>query len=192
MAIELSGNWRKGIAYDIHSLDSVYLGADQAGHDRWETTRSEMGELVYRLKYRGDRTVLPQIVALLERIKGLENFDYIVPIPPTDASRRHQPVAEIAIALGNRYGVRVLPDLLRKANGGIQLKNVDDPDERRELLRETMKIADKYDVAGAKILLIDDLFRSGATLTVATDLLLGEARAADVCVLTMTKTRSRR
>jgi predicted amidophosphoribosyltransferase len=192
MAIELSGNWRKGIAFDIHTLDSVYLGIDQAGHDRWETTRSEMGEFVYQLKYRGDRTVLPKILDLLNRIKGVEKFDYIVPIPPTDASRTHQPVTEIAVALGKRHGVSVLPDLLKKTEGGRQLKNVDDPDERRELLRTSMALTGKYDVSGKNILLLDDLFRSGATLTVATDLLLSQGRAADVCVLTMTKTRSKR
>ena len=51
MSIELLGNWKKGFAYDVHTLDSVYMGADEFGHDHWKTTRSEMGELVYRLKY---------------------------------------------------------------------------------------------------------------------------------------------
>ena len=155
-----------------------------------------MGELVYQLKYRGDQAVLPKIVDLLERIKGIETFDFIVPIPPTDASRMHQPVTQIAVALGQRHGVKVLPDILMKGHrpgeGGRQLKNVDDPNERRELLRQSMQLSGAHDVSGAKVLLLDDLYRSGATLSVATELLLGQGRASEVCVLTMTKTRSKR
>ncbi len=58
MTIKLKGNWKKGFAYDVHTLESVYLGVDQYGHDRWENTRSEMGELLYKLKYRGDMALL--------------------------------------------------------------------------------------------------------------------------------------
>jgi competence protein ComFC len=58
-----------------------------------------MGELVYQLKYRQDKSNLPAIVALLDTIKGIEQFNYIIPIPPTDNSRAFQPVNEIALAL---------------------------------------------------------------------------------------------
>jgi competence protein ComFC len=192
MAILLQGNWRKGIAFDVHTVDSVYIGVDQAGRDRWDTRRSEMGELVYQLKYQRNRAALPKIVNLLDRINGIEKFDLIAPIPPSDASRGYQPVTEIALAIGQRRGVKVLHDLLRKGEGGRQLKNVEDPNQRYELLRQSMYLSGGYDLSGAKILLVDDLYRSGATLAVATDLLLTRGRAGEVCVLTMTKTRSKR
>ena len=47
-----------------------------------------------------------------------------------------------------------------------------------------------YDISGKNVLLLDDLYRSGATLTVATEVLL-EAGAKSVVVLTLTKTRSK-
>jgi len=100
MAIELTGNWRKGFAFDVHTLDSVYLGVDDYGYDRWENTRSEVGELVYKLKYRGDQSSLPKIIALLEKIKGIETMDRIVPIPPTNPTRERQPVRRWASATG--------------------------------------------------------------------------------------------
>ena len=78
------------------------------------------------------------------------------------------------------------------AAGGKQLKNVDDPEEREKLLQESLSIEGKEVVSGKKILLVDDLYRSGATLRVATDLLLKNAKAEKVSVLTMTKTRSNR
>lgn len=43
MTIEIKGNWKKGFAYDVHTLDSVYMGVDEVGRARWDATRSEMG-----------------------------------------------------------------------------------------------------------------------------------------------------
>ena len=88
MTIEIEGNWRTGLAFDVHTLSSTYLGQNEAGHERYETTRSEMGELVYQLKYRHDKATLPAIVKLLDEIKGIEEFTYLVPIPPTDQTRQ--------------------------------------------------------------------------------------------------------
>jgi hypothetical protein len=50
MSIKLEGNWKKGFAYDVHTLDSIYMGVDEYGHNRWENTRSEMGELIYSVE----------------------------------------------------------------------------------------------------------------------------------------------
>ena len=192
MAYKITGNWSRGLAFDQHTLSSSYLGVDQFGHDRWETTRSEMGELVYQLKYRENTGSIARIVELLGRIKGIEEFDRIVPIPPTDTNRQLQPVKLIAEALGKDREVEVIPDLLSKNPGGQELKNVTDPAERQKLLRESMTLSDEYDIAGLKILLVDDLYRSGATLSLAAELLLNEGKVERVSVLTMTKTRSNR
>lgn len=192
MTIKVEGNWTTGLAYDVHTLSSTYLGPDEFGHARYENTRSEMGELIYQLKYRQDRTTLPSIVKLLDKIKGVEKFDYIIPIPPTDQSRAFQPVKEIALALGKQRGVEVITNCLAKVSGGPQLKNVEDPEERERLLRESMHILGTVPLNGKNVLLIDDLFRSGATLRAATSLLLKEIGEGKVCVLTMTKTRSNR
>jgi predicted amidophosphoribosyltransferase len=190
MAFDLEGPWNKGKAFALHTLSSTYLGVDEFGHGRWENTRSDMGELVYRLKYQQDRSALPQIVELLDKIGGLETFDLFVPIPPTDKGRKFQPVGEITEALGHRRGVNVRTDILQKKPGGEQLKNVDDPVERERLLRESIYVENGGAVAGKRVLLIDDLYRSGATLAVATQA-LQKAGASYVGVLTMTKTRSK-
>ena len=73
-----------------------------------------------------------------------------------------------------------------------ELKNIESPEERRKALQETMRLTEKHDFSGKKILLLDDLFRSGITLEVATNILYNDAKAERVCVLTMTKTRSNR
>jgi predicted amidophosphoribosyltransferase len=190
MTFELEGNWKQGLACDLHTLDSIYLGEDDYGRKHWDTRRSEMGQLVYDLKYRNDKSVIAKIIDLIhQEIKGLEIFDIIVPIPSTKM-RLFQPVEEIAKALGAYYKIEVINALTKDA-GGAELKNVDDLEERKNLLEKSMKLAKKYDFSDKEVLLLDDLFRSGATLMSATKILYEQANAKTVCVLTMTKTRSK-
>jgi predicted amidophosphoribosyltransferase len=94
---EISGRWQSGIALDLHTLSSVYLGVNEAGHEVYDTTRSELGELLYRLKYRGDIAAAKEIVATAADflIPHVGKFDLIVPVPPSGA-RAVQPVITIA------------------------------------------------------------------------------------------------
>ena len=191
MIISLEGNWNSGRAYDIHTATSAHIGLDEFGHDRFETTRSEMGELVYQLKYKRDKTAVAKIVALLDAIKGIEKFDFIIPIPPTKTGRPYQPVEMIAVALGDRRGVKVLKEALIN-DGNKELKEIADPVARDEMLQNALKLSGNDNVAGKKVLLVDDLYRSGSTLRITTDLLYREGKAKSISVLTMTKTRSNR
>lgn len=147
----------------MHTLSSTYLGPNEHGHAQYGNVRSEMGELVYQLKYKGDKSKLDEIVKLLDKITGIEQLDYMMAIPPTDKTRAFQPVTEIALALGKRRGVKVLTDFLEKKAVGPPIKNVDDPEERKKILRESMHIVGRYAIVGKSVLLIDDLFRSGST-----------------------------
>ncbi|MBO6948255.1 MAG: ComF family protein [Rhodospirillales bacterium] len=190
MAHEIFGSWRKGYAFALHTVDSIYLGVDQFGHDRFENTRSEMGELLYQLKYRGDQTAVAKMVGLLSGIQGIDTFDAIIPVP-SSAQRAVQPVDAIATALGASRGVPVLTGFLTK-NAGPELKNVDFPEERAALLKNAISISGTQNLVGKKVLLLDDLFRSGATLEACAKVLRDDAKVGDICVLTMTKTRSNR
>lgn len=191
MVISLDGNWRAGKAFDLHTTSSTYLGVDEFGHDQFDTTRSEMGDLLYQLKYKGQKEVVSKIVGLLDGIGGIEKFDFLVPIPATNKRRAYQPVELITLSLGDRRGVQVIKDLLLN-DGDEELKSVTDPIARDEMLKAALKLSGGERVAGKKVLLIDDLYRSGSTLRIATDLLYKVGRAEDVAVLTMTKTRSNR
>ncbi len=115
------------------------MGVDEFGYDQWNTTRTEMGELVYRLKYQNDKTSIAKIVDLLGKYKGLETMDAIVPIPSTNKQRPIKPVCEIARELGKRVGVPVKLDALEKSHGGKELKNIDDPEEI-EIVRDLERI----------------------------------------------------
>ena len=71
------------------------------------------------------------------------------------------------------------------------MKNIEDPTLRYEELAGAFRIADaRYE--GGRVILIDDLFRSGETLSAIAAALKEQGKVARVVVLTMTKTRSRR
>lgn len=191
MPYELKGNWKKGRAYDLHTLSSVYLGEDEQGHKQFDSQRSEMGELLYQLKYQGKRKAVYKIIDLISRkFKGLDQFDFYIPVPSTNKARAYQPVEELANELGRRENISVIQPLSKKS--GSQLKDIQEPEKRLDSLKENIKFVqdNKLDIAGKKVLLIDDLYRSGATLSICTDILYNQGKVGSVSVLTMTKTRS--
>ena len=60
------------------------------------------------------------------------------------------------------------------------------------MLRAAIKLKDAQATEGKKILLVDDLYRSGSTLMAATEVLYNIGKAKQVSALTMTYTRSNR
>ena len=192
MVYRLIGDWELGLAFDLHTVTSTYLGPNQFGHDQFDNTRSEMGELLYQLKYQNDTSVISTIIELLKAIKGIENFDCIIPVPSSKL-RHFQPVDAIATALGEQRGVHVLLGYLEKESSNTEIKSVTDPEQRVELLKGVIRIVgEDGKLLGKTVLLVDDLYRSGATLNACCRILKEKAGVASVSVLTMTKTRSKR
>lgn len=62
MAIKLEGAWKEGYALDFHTENSEFLGNDQYGNSRFDTTRTEVGELLYQLKYQSNINVMHDII----------------------------------------------------------------------------------------------------------------------------------
>jgi competence protein ComFC len=171
-------------------LKSIYLGDDENGRPRFETTRSEIGALLYQLKYQQKKSAVKKIVDLCKDLNGLAKHDLIVPIPAT-RKRAIQPVAAIADALGAELGIEVLSGSLLNS-GDEELKGVDDPIAREKLLQKALSLNDSKYLAGKSVLLLDDLYRSGSTLRAATELIFRKGKAVRVDVLAITKTRSNR
>lgn len=98
-------------------------------------------------------------------------------MPPSRARTAFQPVVEIARAIGKRLAKPVETAAVRKVRDTPELKDVFDYQERLKLLQGAFQV--RRDAVGDKrILLVDDLYRSGATATVvAQDLLTGGAAA---------------
>lgn len=192
--IKLSGNWTQGYALDIHTIDSTFIGYDEYGHEVFDTRRSEIRELLYRLKYKSDKTALDEIIDTVANF--LENYREIIdaiaaiiPVPPSK-NRAFQPVLEITKSLSLRIKIPFHDDVLVKTRETPELKDVYEYEKRMELLKNAFDIGSNL-LNGKSILLFDDLFRSGATLNAITEILYNRGKVSNVYVLTLTKTRSK-
>lgn len=156
---------------------------------QYDTTRSELGELLYRLKFKSDDAVISEIAdaaaAFVKEWKPC--VEIIVPVPPS-SPRDLQPVSVLGNALSQLLNIPMV-DCVRKTRDTPQLKNVYDLDERLRLL-DGLHAVDASVTSGRKILLFDDLYRSGATMNSITTLLYDQGNASDVFALTITRTRS--
>lgn len=135
-ARELAGPWKSGYVLDLHTISSIVIGHDEFGHPQFDTTYSEVGGLLYRLKSRSDRSALPELVetaASFIRSWGIE-FTTIVPVPPTKVYRTFQPVLALAVEIASTFKVPMLKSAIRKAKQIPELKNVYDAEERKRLL----------------------------------------------------------
>ena len=116
--------------------------------------------------------------------------DALVAVPPTNAARKFQPVLEIAKAIGEIGGIMVCDACITKVKQTRQLKNVFDYGERMSVLADAFAV-DKQRTSGKRLLIFDDLYRSGATLNAIAEILLAQGEARVVYALTLTRTRSK-
>lgn len=188
----VKGPWKAGIVLDWHTVASQIIGQNEFGHPIFDNTRSEIGELLYQFKYRGDQSALQKILSatviyLRERAQG--RFDLIVPVPPSNPTRTvtNQLANGLAVGLGTRFSATALV----KSKNTSELKSVSDPEVRKQILEGAFRV-DKQQVASKTLLLVDDLYRSGATLEAATAALTEQGGAKSVYVLAVTRTRVHR
>ncbi|MCI0488648.1 MAG: ComF family protein [Blastocatellia bacterium] len=156
----------------------------------FDTKRSEMGELLYRLKYRSDKSVMDTIVETVLSFIASWNpgLSVIVPVPPS-RQRAFQPVWEMAERLSIRLNLPLRGDCIVKIKDTPELKNVYNYEKRMELLEDAYTVP-AASLIGESVLLFDDLYRSGATLNAIAGALYSNGEAANVYVLALTRTRS--
>ena len=171
----LVGPWQCGWSLGYHSR---FTGGD------W--SRSSVGDLAYRLKYNCDTSVLPALVelalALMKSQPIIGKMDFIVPVP-FSTERKINPVQAFCEALAGKLE-KPLHALVTKTRTTRPQK------EMKTLAQKRSNVAGAFSLHGEvrnkHILLVDDLFDSGATLEEITRLLL-RSGAARVNVLTLTR-----
>jgi len=172
----LTGNWQAGFALDFHSS---YTGAD------WN--RSGIGDLTYRLKYQSDSSALPALVEYTLKLFAahpeMAQFDLILPVPAS-TQRDFNPVHEFCKALSGAAN-KPMQTCITKTRHTRPQKEMKTLPQKRDNVAGAFAI--NGDITGKRVLLVDDLFDSGATLEEITRLLL-QHRAARVNALTLTRT----
>lgn len=188
--IPIYGPWIQGYSYDQHTISSNLIGHDEYGRPMFDTQRTDIGNFVHQLKYCHDNNVIPKIINLLNNdsafISLIKEIDYIIPIPPSNKERLSQPVFVVAKEIASKFKI-TFHNIIESSNN-IQIKNITNKDEKRKLLEKSITIKTNNLDKSKKILLFDDIFDSGDTLTIATKILNNKG-FKNIVVFTLTKTR---
>jgi len=145
--------------------------------------------LLIRLKHDSTHG-MPAFGRWLARSGGdlLTQADMITPVPlhPWRLwTRRYNQSALLALALGKATRIRVIPDLLRRTRATPSQAGRN-RDQRRTNVRRAFAVRRPETVKDANILLIDDVYTTGATVAECARVLLA-AGAARVDVLTLAR-----
>lgn len=154
----------------------------------FDIKRTEIGERLYRLKYRNDETALADIVDTAEQfIRETWNppIETVVPAP-SSMVRKSQPVVLLARELAGRLTMQISEDAIVKIKPTPPMKNIPDLRERQKVLEESVKagVAERHKVfvAGSRRvtrltkevkLRLDKIIKQGLTV------LIGDANGAD-------------
>ncbi len=183
----LYGPWRAGFALDFHTR----FDGDVA-------SRGVIGDLVFRYKYRNEKNLARELASrwaqLLREQAGLPKFDAVLPIPSTTV-REFDPVGNLATALAAELGIPALFGVLVKTRVTQPQKELHALAQKQANVRGAFTLKGEMQGAfllkgglrGKQILLVDDLYDSGATLQEAARV-LQRAGVAGIVVLTLTKT----
>lgn len=147
-------------------------------------------QLIHRLKFLGDRTVLRAIEELLanEDFHDFSGCDLIVPVPLHINKLRRRGFNQ-SLVLAQLFfpgtGQRIAPDLLKRNKDGVS-QTVLGGMERRRSLKNHFSIKSEKSLQGATVCLVDDVYTTGTTVSECSKTLLA-AGAESVKVLTLAR-----
>jgi ATP-dependent DNA helicase RecQ len=159
-------------------------------HSRYqgsEWTRSPVGELAFRLKYQGDFNAIPPLVQkikdLIQDHPEIAQVDAVIPVP-SSVQREKDPVSSLASEIAKQVKINYWP-VLAKSRKTEQQKQFQTLAQKKANVAGAFQL--QSSVKGKRLLVLDDLFDSGATLEEITKL-LKQSGADKVNVLTITRT----
>ncbi|MEI8289166.1 MAG: ComF family protein [Verrucomicrobiota bacterium] len=154
--------------------------------------KSAVREAIHRFKYQHALWFEPFLADLLVRAAATElergNWDYIVPIPlhPLKLREREFNQAErLATHLSRAVNIRMENNFLRRISP-TATQTLLTRDQRAANMKNAFAVAPGTRLDGKRIILVDDVFTTGAT-TSAGARALRQAGAANVCVWTVAR-----
>ena len=185
--ILLKGIWDDGYALDYYISKSVCLGEDAFGHLYFDNTYTDIGKLLYSMKYNGHNDTSAEIITTCGDFvrSWIENkeIDIILPVPPS-IQREFQPVFIIAQLLAEYLDIPYSDDVLVKTTD-IVTKNIPKAERRLANTGEQLKPAKRK----CNILLVDDFYSTGNTATECVSVLKEDIFIDKVYYLAIVKTK---
>lgn len=181
---ELPGPWPCGMALGMHS---------ELGEEGVVLTAA--GELLDRLKYGGERRLVRGIArAMADVLRGKPGYREVQLVVHVPGSRREagvEPPCDLARAVAGELRVPCLPRFIATNRRTLSQKDVTSWEEKKRNVQGAFRVRRAELVRQRKVLLVDDVYDSGATLEEVWRMLM-DAGAREVVVATVTKTRYRR
>ena len=155
---------------------------------------SAVGEAVRLLKYQGKAVMAKPLADLminaLPVFFGMEDYDCIVPVPLHKKKRRERGYNQMELIgkdLSSALGVPLETRSLIKVKHTESQVRMSTSAERAANVRGAFDVADSSRITGKKILLIDDVFTTGATADESAKTLAKKGKASYVDVFTLTR-----
>jgi predicted amidophosphoribosyltransferase len=178
--IPLLGNFDSGFALGEYSIK-----------ESAKREKTVMGHLLHKFKYEQDRhagMILTDLASdFINRQVILKSCDLMLTVPPSFRSRSFDPVSFIAERIEEKTKIRWEKDVLKRTKLTTPQKSIWDKELKQLNVFNTFRLAKPLQLERKKILLIDDVCASGATLNEISHILRA-AKADKIYVLVLVKT----
>ncbi len=175
----------------LGNFDSGYALGQYSEPKEAHIEKTQVGELLHRFKYQFDQdagVILADLAVELINSRNLwKSSDFIITIPPSFTSRPFDPISFLAERISKGTGIRWEKDVIKRTRITKLQKRILDKEGKKENVISTFRLNNSLSISGKKILLVDDLYDSGATINQISQI-LREAKADKIFVLVLAKT----
>ena len=153
---------------------------------------SVVGTAVKLLKYQS-KTIMAApladlMVEVMPELLDVQDYDYIIPVPIHKKKMRKRGYNQMEL-IGRRLSTKTgIPLELRSLAKSVNTppQRGLDAEDRQKNIKDSFEVSDRSKIEGKRILLIDDVMTTGATVSECAKVLLkdGKVRYTDIYVLT--------
>jgi ComF family protein len=156
-------------------------------------TVSVVGRAIRLLKYQGKTVMAKPLADLMSKaipvFFGMEDYDYIVPVPIHKKKRRERGYNQMELIgqrLSSATGIPLeTHSFIKVVNTRSQVNLT--REERLVEVKDAFDVPDPSRIAGKRILLIDDVLTTGATMNESAKTLMKKGRVKCVDVFTLAR-----
>lgn len=173
------------------SFDFGYALGHYSDRTSAHTEKTQIGKLLHRFKYQFNQdagVILANLVAELINSSNLfKSSDLMLTVPSSFTSRPFDPVSFLAENISFGTGIRWEKGVIKRRKITGQQKRIFDRGLKEENVELLFALNDSQLINDKKILLLDNLYASGATINQISRI-LRQAQADKIFVLVLAKT----